>query len=82
MQERRALQPDLHERRLHAGHDAADASLVNVADIAAPQRTFDVHFLQHAVFDHRHAGFARSDVDQNFFGHKSTWAIFLRRFIA
>ena len=72
VQERRAVEPDLDERRLHARHDAADLALVDVADVAAPRRPLDVNLLKHAVFDQRDAGFARGDVDQDFFGHEDT----------
>ncbi len=69
MQECRALQADLDERRLHSRHDPADPALVDVADVTSPQRAFDMHFLQHAVLDDRDAGLARRDIDQNFFAH-------------
>jgi hypothetical protein len=69
MQECRALQADLDERRLHSRHDPADPALVDVADVTSPQRTFYMHFLQHAILDDRDAGLSRSDIDQNFFAH-------------
>ena len=56
VQERRALQADVDERRLHARHHPLHAALVDVADVAAARGAFDVHFLQHAVLDQRPRG--------------------------
>src|SRR5918993_136889 len=47
----RAIQADLDERGLHAGHHALHLALVDVADHAAPPAAFDVQLLQHAVLD-------------------------------
>ena len=69
MQERRAIQADLDERRLHPGHHPLHLALVDVADHATPPAALDVQLLQHAVLDHRHAGFARGDVDEDLFAH-------------
>src|SRR5690606_30332367 len=69
MQECSTLQPDLDERRLHAGHDPLHLALVDVADHAATPAALDVQFLQHAVLDHRHARLARGHVDQDLLAH-------------
>src|SRR5882724_2263024 len=69
MQEGGPFQANLNERRLHPRHDPTDPALVDIANVTAAQRTLDVDFLQHAVFDHGDASFARSHIDQNFFGH-------------
>src|SRR5690606_42029330 len=69
VQERRALQPDVDERRRHAGHHALDPTLVDVANHATAPAALDVQLLQHAVLDHRDAGLARGDVDQYLFAH-------------
>ncbi|MNM69579.1 hypothetical protein D3C81_811770 [compost metagenome] len=69
VQERRALQPHFDERGLHARHHPLHLALVDVADHATAPTALDVQLLQHAVFDHRHACFARGDIHQNFFGH-------------
>src|SRR3546814_12516710 len=39
------------------------------SDLAARPAALDVQLLQHAVLDHRDAGFARGDVDQNLLCH-------------
>ena len=65
------VQPDIHERRLHAGQDAAYPTLVDVAHEPAPVRTLDEDFLEHAAFDQRDPGLAWSDVDQQFGAHDS-----------
>src|SRR5690606_6077448 len=72
MQERCAVQADVDERRLHPGHDPLHPALVDVADHAAAPATLDVQLLQHAVLDHRDAGLARGDVDQDLLGHAGT----------
>ena len=69
VQEGGTLQPDFDERRLHARHHPLHLALVDVAHHAAAPAAFDVQFLQHAVLDHRHAGLARGDVDQDLFRH-------------
>ncbi|MNO70338.1 hypothetical protein D3C76_612170 [compost metagenome] len=55
MDERRALQADVDEGRLHARQDTHHLALVDIADDAAALGALDVHFLQHPVFHHRHA---------------------------
>ena len=69
VQERGPLQPQFDEGRLHPGHNPLHAPLVDVADHPAPPAALDVQLLQHAVLDHRHAGLARGDVDQDLLGH-------------
>ena len=70
MQERRTLQADIDKYRLHARHHPLHAPLVDVADITATGSTLDVHFLQHAVFDHPHSRLTRGDIDQDLFAHR------------
>src|SRR5690606_6214065 len=65
MQEGRALEADVDERRLHARHHPLHAALVDVADDPAAPATLDVQLLEHAVLDHRDAGLARGHVDQD-----------------
>ena len=72
MQEGRTLQADVDERRLHPRQHPLHPALVDVADHAAAPATLDVQFLQHAVLDHRDAGLARGDVDQDLLGHAGT----------
>ncbi len=55
MDERRALQADVDECRLHARQHPHDLALVDIADDAATLGALDMHFLQHPVFHHRHA---------------------------
>ncbi len=69
MQERRAIQADLDERRLHPRHHPLHLALVQVADHAAAPTTLDVQFLQHAVLDDGDTGLAWRDIDQDFFAH-------------
>src|SRR3546814_10061697 len=69
MEERGAVQADLDERRLHPRHHPLHIALVDVADHAARPAALDVQLLQHPVLDHRDAGFARGDVDQDFLAH-------------
>ncbi|MCY1378498.1 hypothetical protein D9M69_661380 [compost metagenome] len=69
MQERRTVQTDLDEGRLHAGHHPLHFAFIDIADHATAPAALDVQLLQHAVFDHRDARFARGDVDQDFFRH-------------
>ena len=69
MQESRAVQADIDERRLHAGHHPLHLAFVDIADHTAAPAALDVQFLQHPVFDHRDPRFARGDVDQNLFAH-------------
>src|SRR5690606_16735089 len=54
MDEGRALQADVDERRLHAGQHPHHLALVDVSDDAATLGALDVDFLQHTVFHHRH----------------------------
>jgi hypothetical protein len=72
MQECGAIEPDVHERRLHPGHHALDLPFVDVADHATTPAALDVQLLQHAVFDDGDTGFARGDVDQDLFAHGAT----------
>ncbi|MCY1292713.1 hypothetical protein D9M70_419490 [compost metagenome] len=67
--ERRAVQADVDERRLHPRQHPYHLALVDVADYAAALRALDMHLLQHTVLDYRHARFHRRDIDQNLFAH-------------
>src|SRR5690606_13569047 len=69
VQEGRAVQADLDECGLHPGHHPLHLALVDVADHAARPAALDVQLLQHSVLDHRHAGLARGDVDQDLLAH-------------
>src|SRR5690606_26573693 len=69
MDEGRALQADVDERRLHAGQHPHHLALVDIADDAAALGTLDVDFLQHTVFHHRHPRLHGGDVHQDLFAH-------------
>ena len=69
VQERRALEPDVDERGLHARQHARHAALVEVAGEAAPARALDEQLLQHAVLEQRRARLARAHVDEHLRGH-------------
>jgi hypothetical protein len=69
VQERRARQADLDERRLHAGQHAADAAEVDVADDAAARVALDVQLLHGALLGHGHPRLLRRDVDQYLLVH-------------
>ena len=71
VQERGAFEPDVDERRLHAGQHALHAALVEIADDAAPALPLDEELGQHAVFDERRAVLAWRDVDQDFRRHSA-----------
>ncbi|MNE96956.1 hypothetical protein D3C80_1952380 [compost metagenome] len=49
MNERRAIEADVDESRLHARQYPHHLALVNVADDAATQGALHMHLLQHAV---------------------------------
>ena len=70
MQERRPIEADIDERRLHARQYPADTTEIDVADQAALAVALDVQFLHLAEIDHGDPGFLRRDVDEDFFGHK------------
>ena len=69
VQERRALEADVDEGRLHAGQHARHAALVQVAGEPEAARALDEQLLQHAVLEQRRARLARADVDDHFRGH-------------
>jgi hypothetical protein len=46
------FQPDIHERRLHAGQDAAHSPLVNTPRQAYIRVALVIHFHQLVVFQH------------------------------
>ncbi|MCY1400617.1 hypothetical protein D9M71_157120 [compost metagenome] len=71
MNERRAIQANIDEGRLHARQHPHDLALVDIADDPAPLGALDMHFLQNTVFYHCHARFHRRDIDQNLFTHGS-----------
>ena len=71
VQERRALEPDLDERALHAGQHARDAAEVDVADEPARARALDVQLLHDALLEHRDAGFLGGYVDKDFMSHRT-----------
>ena len=57
MNEAGLFESDVHERGLHAGHDAHDAPEIDVAGNVALLGAFDVDFDQGVVFEQRNAGF-------------------------
>src|SRR5205814_10060997 len=65
-----ARQPDLDERRLHAGKDAADAPEIDVADDTAARVALDVQLLHRALLGDRHARLLRRDIDEDLFVHR------------
>ena len=69
VQERRAFEADVDERRLHAGQHAHDLAEIDVADPAARQRALDVKLLHRALLDECDPRFLRREVDQDFFVH-------------
>ena len=71
VKKRRAVEPDVHERGLHAGEDAAHPALVDVSHEPAPVRALDEDLLEHAALDQRDPGLAWSDVDQQLGAHGS-----------
>jgi hypothetical protein len=66
VQERGALEAELHECRLHAGQHTRHFALVDVADEPDAARALDLHLLQHAAVDERGAHLARRRVDEDF----------------
>ena len=70
MQKRRALQADVHERRLHARQHPRHAALVNVADQPALAHPLDQNLLQHPVLDDGDAGLRRRHIDQDLVAHR------------
>ena len=71
MEERRTVEPDFDERRLHARQHARGAALVDVARQAAAVGPLEVDLDQHAVLDDGGTRFARRDVDQDFSRHEA-----------
>ena len=69
VQERRALEPELDERGLHARQHARHLALVDVADEAAAIRALDQHLLEHAALDECGTHLARRRVDQDLLFH-------------
>jgi hypothetical protein len=69
VQERGARQPDLDERRLHAGQHAAHAAEIDVAHQAAARVALDVQLLHGALLGDRHPRLLRGDVDQDLLVH-------------
>jgi hypothetical protein len=67
VQERRAVEPYLHERRLHPGQHARYRAIVDIADQAPARRPLDEDLLQHAVFEQRRPDLGRRHVNQDLF---------------
>ena len=78
VQEGGAFKTDVDESRLHAGQDAANLALVDIADQPPAPGALDQHFLQYAVLDDRHPGLRGRDVDQDFVTHACVFAAFGR----
>ena len=66
-----AVEPDIHERGLHAGKNPGHPALVDVSDEPAAVGALDEDFLERAVLDQRDPGLAWSDVDQQLGAHGS-----------
>ncbi len=69
VQEGRARQPDLDERRLHARQHAAHAPEVDVAHQAAARVALDVQLLHRALLGDRHPRLLRGDVNEDLLVH-------------
>ena len=69
MQESRPLQPDVDERRLHAGQYTRHLAKIDVTDHPALQRALDLQLLYGAVLDDCNARFLRRPVDQDVLLH-------------
>jgi hypothetical protein len=69
VQEGGALEPRVDECGLHARQHPRHATLVYVADDAAPAGALDEDLLQHAILEQRGARLARADVDQDLGSH-------------
>ncbi len=70
VEERSAIEPDVHERGLHPGQNPGHPSLVEVADQTPAARALDVDFLEDVAFDDGGAGLARGDIDEDFNRHR------------
>ena len=57
VEEGRAFEADVDERRLHAGQHAGDAAGIDIADQTALERALDMQLLDRAVLDDRDASF-------------------------
>src|SRR5438876_6962800 len=70
VEERRALQADLDERRLNAGQHARHAPHADVADQPAARGALDEELLHDTGAGNRDARLARRDVNENIFLHE------------
>ena len=70
MQERRALQTDVDEGRLHARQHARNLPQIHIAHQAALERAFEVQLLHGAMLHHGNAGFLGRPVDQDVLLHE------------
>ena len=64
-----AFQPDVDERRLHAGKYTLHFADIDVAHQPALAAALDVQLLHYTLLHHRDARFLRGDVDQYLFCH-------------
>jgi hypothetical protein len=69
-----ALEPDVYERRLHAGQHAGNATLVDAAGQSDFLLAFNVELNKLSVLQQSHLGFVRGAGDDDFFGHRDTSA--------
>ena len=69
VQERRALEADVDEGRLHAGQHPRDLAQVHVADQAPLEGALHVQLLHGAVFDDGHPRFLWGPIDQDVLLH-------------
>src|SRR5258708_1616930 len=71
VEERRAREAHLDERRLHAGQYAAHTAEIDVAHEPAARAALDVKLLDGTLLGHRHPRLLRGDVDQDLLIHRS-----------
>jgi hypothetical protein len=69
VQERVALQPQVHERRLHSRQNAGDSSFVNTTGERIFIGALEVNFTQQIVFDQGHLGLVPIGRDHQFLTH-------------
>src|SRR5262249_272563 len=70
VQEAGSAQADVDEGRLHAGEDAFDASLIDVAGEAVGTGALQMHFGERVVLHQRDARLELTHVDQQLFLHR------------
>ena len=71
VEERRLLEADIDEGRLHAGQDTAHAPLEDVADDALVSLALDVEFCELTLLEQRNPGFPELRVDYDLVLHRT-----------